>query len=322
MADTIATMDALAAQLPQLRRAFCRFSEYARFPTERLWAAELAAIDRARADPGASVLACEAGGRLRGVAVVEGAAWDSEVLGLPVARLAQVVFDEEDEARTIERLLDDVFAEVERRGARYLTIALPAHAPAAARVFNALVARGAYFINTLLTFALEGKREPPSREASAVSVRTATPADRDAIVDLAARSYRITRFHLDPNLDRAACDRLHARSAENQVAHGFADVVFVAEYAGRVIGYYSGRKHHDPILGATIGTAIISAVDEEARGLGAFARMNDHLLAWFAANCDLSEMGTYVNNTPVHRTWIRNGLPIVRATHQLAWYRG
>jgi hypothetical protein len=184
---------------------------------------------------------------------------------------------------------------------------------------------GFYYINTLLTFKMEKEEfkslNHPETHNNEIIVRPAENTDLDAVYDIASKSYKLDRFHLDDNLDRDKCNLFQAASAENSLLRGYADIIFIAEYKGRVAGYYSGKKYHDVDLDVTIGNAIISAVDESTRGLGVFSSLNKYLLQWFHQHVDLAEMGTYVNNKPVHKVWTNNRLSIVRGSHQLAWFK-
>ena len=94
--------------------------------------------------------------------------------------------------------------------------------------------------------------------------------------------------------------------------------MFVAENDNKVIGYYSGKKKFIAEFNITFGEAVISAVDENYRGLGIFKELNKYLLEWFYNNTDIAEMGTYIVNTPIHKTWNKNRLSIIRGVHQLA----
>ena len=142
----------------------------------------------------------------------------------------------------------------------------------------------------------------PRTHPAELTIRTATVEDEAAIFELAKKSFKIDRFHLDKNLSREKCDKFYADSAQNTVQRGFTDVIFIAEYRNEVVGYYSAKKSHNPILNTTNGVSLLSAVAEEARGLGVFSLMNKHLLKWYHENTDVAEMGTYLRNVPISAT--------------------
>ena len=154
-----------------------------------------------------------------------------------------------------------------------------------------------------------------------IKIRLANKEDSKYIIEIASKSFKIDRFHLDRNLDKEKCDLLYGKSAENSIFDGFADFVYVAEYKNEVVGYISGKKNFNPTLGITFGNSIVSAVAENARGLRIYSLMNNRLLKWFYENTDIAEMGTYLTNIPVLRTKTNSGLNIIRGSYQLARFR-
>ena len=113
-------------------------------------------------------------------------------------------------------------------------------------------------------------------------------------------------------------NRLLKDSAINSILNHYADVMYVAECEGKIIGYYSGKKQYINSLGISFGKAIISAVNSNYRGQGIFSLLDAWLLNWFIENTIIAEMGTYLANIPVHRTWIKKKLPLVRGIYQFS----
>ena len=69
------------------------------------------------------------------------------------------------------------------------------------------------------------------------AVRFATPHDRAAVKAVAGRSFRYTRFHLDPALPDAIADRIKASWADNYFSGQRGDGMVVAEEGGKVVGF-------------------------------------------------------------------------------------
>jgi GNAT superfamily N-acetyltransferase len=265
---------------------------------------------------------------LKGFLTCEYIAFDSEIFGFEVYRITNFALlgtGHKENEQTISIMLKDLERKIESFGIKYLTISLNQNVMYSQELFNSLMNNSFYYINTLLTFKME--KEDFSRlslykkKDDKITIRTASIHDRQALYSLAYGSYKINRFHLDNNLDNLKCNLLHSKSLENSLLKGYADIIYVAEIENQVVGYYSGKKRYEPELEITLGDAIISAVDEKARGMGVFSALNNHLLNWFHENTDLAEMGTYINNHPVYRVWTRNGLGIIRGSHQLARFR-
>jgi len=185
--------------------------------------------------------------------------------------------------------------------------------------FNSLISSGYYFITTLLTFSLiEKKNFTMNRLEKEFNIREARPEDVDAVSALAKKSFQYSRFHLDPFLDNEKANLLLKTSAENSILRGFVEVMFVAEHKDKIVGYYSGEKQHVKEFDKTIGTAVISAVDSKYQGLGIFTQLDNYLLDWFSNKCSFAEMGTYLGNFPVHKTWIGKNLGLIRGTYQFS----
>jgi ribosomal protein S18 acetylase RimI-like enzyme len=134
-----------------------------------------------------------------------------------------------------------------------VTAKLPAQDVAAV---GALESIGFRVIDMALTF-----------EASAIEpradqrVRVAKPGDRDAVATLAGRSFRFSRFHLDPEIPRALADRVKARWAANFFMGGRGDAMVVAEQDSAVVGFLQLLR--GPSGGVTID--LIAVAPEASR---------------------------------------------------------
>lgn len=204
----------------------------------------------------------------------------------------------------------------------HLTFSLNNNIKNVDHIFNAMTDNKYYYIHTLLTFnSLKNQQEAldyyPEEK---ISIRVAKDSDSEQIADLARKSFKYSRFHLDPFLDNTRSNDLLSISAFNSIRNGFVDVMFVAEMNDKVVGYYSGNKNFINEFNKTVGNAVISAVDEDYRGLGIFSKLDSHLLNWFGRYTDFAEMGTYLINYPIHRTWINKKLSLIRGTHQFSKY--
>lgn len=202
----------------------------------------------------------------------------------------------------------------------YIALSLNNNIHNADQIFNALTGNQYYYIHTLLTFFSEKKQFEATDYYSKenLTIRNANLNDIEQVADLAKKSFKYSRFHLDPFLDNFKASELLRTSAINSIRHNFVDIMFVAEINNRIVGYYSGKKTRYDEFDKTIGSAVISAVDIERRGKGIFSKLDAHLLNWFCDQTDFAEMGTYLANYPVHKTWINKGLGLIRGTHQFS----
>jgi hypothetical protein len=266
--------------------------------------------------------------RICGLLTIEKDEFDSQIFNFNAYRVTNALILTEKADEKIE-VLDRMIKIIEElslyQNINYLVISLNTNNNDTNLLFNKLIANGFYFLNTLITFSqISNKNLTTNIEQKSIQsnpdfkVRPCEVNDLDEIVEIARTSYKINRLHLDPNLDSQKCDLLYAESAKNSILNKFADIIFVAVYAEKIIGYYSARKRNIPETDFIYGEAIISAIKSEYRGKGVFSLLNFHLLNWFNKHTQFSEMGTYIINTPVHKTWVNLGLPIIRGTYQLA----
>lgn len=309
----------------RLLREFLRFCEYGRFPTDRLRQNYFAQLEEFLENENNFSISLRKNDVLKGYVLMEYMPFDSEIFEFNVYKISDFCFmggDYTENELIIRYILDELECKVGAFDIKHLTISLNSNLPFFNVFLNCLMSNGFYYVNQLITFSMESENFERIKlyetNNNDINIRLADERDRDAVCEIAGRSYEIDRLHLDRNLDPEKCDLLYCRSAENSMLHGFADVVFVAEHKNEIVGYYSGRKKFHPALNANLGIAIIGAVAREARGSGIFSLMNNSMLRWFHENTDLAEMGTYLTNMPIQKTWIKNGLNIVRGTFQLA----
>lgn len=250
--------------------------------------------------------------------------FDSEMFGFPCYRISDLIVLSKD-FETSKKVVSALILTLEKTlgetsSSFYMAHSLNNNTPESDHLFNSLTNAGFYYIHTLLTFSsikqtFDTRTYYPEEN---IKIRTATLEDVEAVSNLALKSFRYSRFHLDPFLDNKKAGILLKTSAENSIKKGFVDIMFVAERNGNVAGYYSAKKNYNPSFEKTIGNAVISAVDSEHRGVGIFSKMDSHLLNWFAGQTDFAEMGTYLANYPVHKTWINKGLSLTRGMHQFS----
>lgn len=272
-----------------------------------------------------AIITIASGGELKAFTLLEYLQFDSEIFGFNVYRITKIYIggrEAKENDELLGLLLCEINNQVRQKQIKYLVTAINANNSNQATLINFLLVNRFRFINTLVSFKMTKDEykdvylyKPKTMD---ILVRKATNHDSEAIVSLAAKSYKINRYHLDPALDRDSCDRLHATSVYNALVNGFADMVIVAELHGKVVGYYTAKKKHCPELGVVFGHGLLTAVDESVRGLGIYSQLNNNILKWYSEHTDIAEMGTYVNNIPIHKTFTNNGLSIIRCVHQLS----
>ena len=95
-----------------------------------------------------------------------------------------------------------------------------------------------------------------------------------------------------------------------------ADVVFIAEEAGKIIGFATAKiNSEEESQGILFGTA------PEARGKGVYTAFVKETINWsLSKNKKRQIMGTQVNNHIVQNVWTRLGFKLKESFYTLHWW--
>jgi ribosomal protein S18 acetylase RimI-like enzyme len=186
--------------------------------------------------------------------------WDSAFFGLRVARVEGHRLGSEDVAAV------DGWARAERVDCLYF-LADAADAGTLAR------AEAAGFERVDERITLEASPLPRAI-AARTAVRSAVPADIDALEEIAATAHQDTRFFNDRRFPRERSVELYRTWIRNS-CQGWADSVFVTEDAGRPAGYATVHLRE-----GGVGEIGLLGVAEAARGRGHGQALVQEALRW------------------------------------------
>ena len=272
---------------------------------------------------------CEIDGRFEGVLIFSELPWDSDIFGLPMAKVDLYVSGEDHrESLSVAAALLEAAEELCVEGAiRHLsckvdTLDLPA--------IHALERCSFRLMDTVTTFSIDPNQianVPPSR--ADVEMREMRAEDLPQLSDLSRTAFTnrrdiSTRFTSDPRLVERAGD-LYAQWLENSYRGERADAVIVADVTGRPIGFITCKLPDEPSkrgLGARIGSIPLNAVDREYRGMGVYRQLVSEALGWFRQRgVDYVEIRTQVQTLGVHRTWQQLNGRLVNSDHAFHRWR-
>ena len=251
--------------------------------------------------------------RVRGFAHFSMMPWDSEQLDIRTARIDYLIADGSyAEQRKIKKvLLDTALPEIQGTGVRYLSVRLDASDLSSLHV---LEEAGFITVDGLLTFALNLAKHRPTVPADDFIIRLATAEDANQAAALARTAYLYDRFHSDPFINSDLADELHATWVHNSCTGKAADAVLIAEDEGGLLGFVSCSLQQDAAqsLGRTVGTIVLVAVAERARGRGVGYATTLAALEWFRQQgCEVVEVGTQLRNIPASRLYQKCGFGLV-----------
>lgn len=302
--------------------------EYSSLSTDRLRAQLFANIRRTLSRESTVSLLQIHRGLIVGGIVMEFMEYDSSILQMKAYKIVSIHINSEvlmSYPSIVSLFLARIRESIEQNSIDYVVMSLNSNHSQSNILMNLFIQNDFLFIGSLISFKADQKDFQNIRyscpESDGFAVRESNSSDEESIGLLAKNSYKLTRFHLDWRLDKSLCDELYSMSVINAINHEYADIALVADYSGVPVGYYTAKKVYYSELDITFGYGLLTAVDPDMRGKGVYKMLNDEILHWYRDHTDIAEMGCYLSNVPIHRTFTGNGLPIVRGSFQLAYYR-
>jgi ribosomal protein S18 acetylase RimI-like enzyme len=169
---------------------------------------------------------------------------------------------------------------------------------------TALEAAGMHIVNVSVTLA----RDPAAagdRRPATVDVREMDPERDDALRDLAGRTFRYTRFHLDPEIPQEIADRIKRDWVWSYLHRKRGEELLVAVQAGEPVGFLAVLARGDAKRRVRVIDLI--GVAPEAQGQGAGSALVQRFHERAAGRCDVVEVGTQLANAPAFAFYERLG---------------
>jgi len=267
------------------------------------------------------VLTQKEGDQIVACATLSSLPWDSQIFGLPMARIGPliVVPRHGGRARLIGQLLDGLIEVARAQGIRHLSTRVDC---ADSEAIQCLEHRGFRLMECLVTYVFRPKQDrlPPIK--TLYQVRPYTFDDRQALLTIAEQMYahHQSRFSVDPDLPREASAQFYSEWTKNACSGAMADRILVAERKGHPIGFLAYKLNSlvRECTGARIAGQGLSAALPE--GAGAYIGLLKAALERGREEYDFMEADAPLHHYVVIRTWQRLGFQLVRAKY--AFHRG
>lgn len=173
---------------------------------------------------------------------------------------------------------------------------------------RALTAVGFYAVDVSLRMT----RRPGAvaLDSGGWEVRPATAAEGPLLAELAGRSFRFDRFHLDPAIPDAVADRIKHDWVESYVRGVRGDELLAALRDGVPAGFLALLRRG--------GERIVDliAIDPAAQGRGGGRALLAHFVS-AEDGCDLASAGTQAANAAATRLYEALGFALAEATFNL-----
>lgn len=233
--------------------------------------------------------------------------WDTELFGIPAARLDLLDACGPYAGARIEKqkLLASVLAQCRKAGIRHLSARVDT---GNFTTIHVLEEAGFELIDGIQTFllSLDGNHFPvPS------GTRFFEARDLPEVLRIGRTAFVFDRFHADHALLPAVADMVNESWTRNCCVGTAADAVLVAEEDGRVASYVTCQADRK----AGRGIIVLVATAEWARGRGAAHRASAAAMHWFAnQGLKCVEVGTQLRNVPAARLYESLGFRMTRTS--------
>jgi GNAT superfamily N-acetyltransferase len=160
---------------------------------------------------------------------------------------------------------------------------------------------------------LDRSPAPVASTTTDVRVDDVRPEQHAAILDIAGRAFRYSRFHLDPLIPRALAHRVKREWIASYLAGRRGERLLVATLDGRTVGFLAVLAAEAP--GKVARVIDLVATAPEAQGLGVGTALVSAFIRVAAPTSDVLRVGTQIANAPSIRLYTRLGFQVARSTY-------
>jgi dTDP-4-amino-4,6-dideoxy-D-galactose acyltransferase len=169
-------------------------------------------------------------------------------------------------------------------------------------------------IDVIVTFEWPREMDVQKALQEQMTVEAALVDDAQAVEDIAARSFRYTRFHLDPAIGQGRANEIKRQWARN-ACDGRASAVYVARERGHIVGFLAVMEstaagHRDAIID-------LIAVDAGSQSRGAGRALSRRFIDIWRSRSDRLRVGTQVANIPAMRLYESLGFRVAASSYVL-----
>jgi len=177
------------------------------------------------------------GGEIGGILSLQTLPWDSEMLGVPCARISELFLAQEYERGVLagKVLLGSARLWLRERGIRFVDCRLDARDLPGA---HSLESSGFHLMESTLLYAYSSKVDTLFEAPLTCEVRLPTEEDLPFIRRVAGMAFTKDRFHRDPHIPTERANRLHEEWAVN-AALGKRGGMALVSFEGRPLGFHT-----------------------------------------------------------------------------------
>lgn len=176
-----------------------------------------------------------------------------------------------------------------------------------------MVRQGFRIVDTALTLEHPASHSISVLPIPDISVSVAQPEQAAAAADIAARSFRYSRFHLDPLFSQDIANRIKQAWIESYIRGTRGEVLYTSGYNGATEGFLATLLADN---GETAVIDLIGVAPQSARrGIG--LALVQHFIATWKNKTSCLRVGTQAANIPSLRLYEACGFRMASAAHVL-----
>jgi len=243
------------------------------------------------------------GGTPLGVLIYSDNPWETNLLGKKAAVINTFVVDGSiaDREQVAQAMLDHTLQNAAENGVQFL---LGKTYTDESTSIHALESRGFLLMDTIVDCTYDYRRLPLARIAPPVlaeglTLRLATPADRDELAAVAGLAFRehFGRFHADERIGRQVATQAYEQWMRSSL-DGYADWIHLALVRGKIAGFSIWKRPStaESQLKVRVGHYSIAGIHPDHRGRGLFIALTHAGMQSLQGSADIIEGPTHINN--------------------------
>lgn len=254
------------------------------------------------------------GGEPQGLLIYSDNPWETNLLSKKAATIHTFVVDSAlpNRLQVCLSLLDYALLSATANGVQFL---LGKTYTDDLTTIHALESRGFLLMDTIVDCTYDYRRVPFESLprpvlAEGVTLRLATPADREELVAVAGLAFRkhFGRFHADERIGRDVATRAYEQWIYSSM-DGYADWIHLALIAGKIVGFSIWKRpsQAESQLKVRVGHYSIAGIHPDYHGQGLFTALTYAGMQSLHGIVDIIEGPTHVNNYGVQLGYAKMG---------------
>lgn len=238
-------------------------------------------------------------------------AWDTEVLGIPCARIDSLWMESEDALPQLTDGLKQILEKMNCDGIQFCDLRIGLHA------YNLihLAEKQGFLLMDVLNVYLSAK--PPAtlaQDNSEYNIIVPIVPTNDKVrqaVEFGMHSFQYSRMHQDRNICSKNANHFYCQLIGDFLGNPGNYIGMALDKDGNVAGVFVGCPDQDIPVNGGVGYLWLIAVHEKhtKRTLG--RQLLNHFLTGMHKRCSLIEIGTQVNNIAANSLYCNSNLPII-----------